>query len=245
VDNLDNVLLDIKYYDDGREFAGFNSDYAYIECNLIGAKSQTVLCVKGIANDGISNASSDRMKPKFYLSQEIPGSISADIGETVLLECPEAFDLFSEEVTYSIKITNQSTKADVFEGKIDGTYELKITEYGEYKVEFYAKDSRNQQRRIMTVRVVDRISPKVEVGEMKATAKVGEEITLPKMVISDNCTLVEDCTSYVYVSYGNFLKYMVYETYVFEEEGEHVFTYAVWDAQSNCTTVKYTVMVTK
>ena len=80
---------------------------------------------------------------------------------------------------------------------------------------------------------------------MKATAKVGEEITIPSIVVADNCDTQEDCITYTYVSYGNFLKYMVYDTYKFEQAGEHVFTFTAWDKNSNWTAVKYTVMVTE
>lgn len=245
VDNMDNVILDVKYFDNGEPFNGFKSDYAYINAGFVNATANTVLCLRGVANDTISDATSDRMKPKFYLSQELSGSISADIGQTITLTCPKAFDLYDENVVYNIKVINQGTKATIFDDEVDGSYDFLVTEYGEYKVEFYAKDSRNQQRRIMTIRVVDRIAPTVKVSEVKATAKVGEEITIPTMVVTDNCDVQDDCITYTYVSYGNFLKYMVYDTYKFEQAGEHVFTFTAWDKNSNCTTVKYTVMVTE
>ncbi|MBE7082970.1 MAG: hypothetical protein E7373_00020 [Clostridiales bacterium] len=241
VDKLGSAIYNVKYYDDGRTFEGFTSKNVYIDVELVNATAGTMLVLKGVANDSINNATTDRAKPKFYLSQEISGSIGADIGDVVTLKCPKAFDLFDENVRYFINITHQESKQEIFDGEIDGTYDLQVALYGSYKVEFYAKDQKNERRKVVTVKVMDRVAPEISVSGMKATVKVGEEITIPKMTVTDNYSTEDKMITYTYVSYGNFLKRLVYDTWKFESVGVYEFTFTAWDEQSNCTTVKYVV----
>lgn len=240
VDKDNNVILNIKTYDDGRFFDGFKSGYVYVSCRAVNATTDTTFVVKSIGTNNITSATSDRIAPLFYDSEEIQSGIIADIGEVVTLKCPKAYDLFeNEKVNYSIKILFNDEV--IYDEKVS-EYQLTVDQYGEYRVEFYAKDSRNSQRLITFISVADRIAPKLEIdGKIKEKVKVGAEIKLPTYTFTDNVSGQEQCLGYVYVSYGNFRKKLVYETYKFEEAGTYVFTYTVWDGATNYTTREFVV----
>ena len=243
VDASGNVLLNISVFDDGRSFYGFSSEYVYISCKVKGITEQIVLSIKNISGNSISDASSDLIRPMFCSADDFSGSVSADLGETVILKCPKAFDLLNDDkVTYRIEITYRPTNTTIYKGKINGTYELLIENSGEYRVLFFANDGYQEQRLNMTIHVEDRISPELNVEVPAISAKVGDTINLPEAVYSDNISENDKCMYFIYVAFGDFLKDTVYDhTYTFKEAGEYVFTYSVWDEAGNNTTAKFVV----
>ena len=249
MDSANNVLYKITSFDDGRVFNGFMSKHIFISLKMLEMKAGTSFSIKTIATDPMSGEKYDLGKPKFYTTDTFTQSLSADVGETVTLVCPKAFDLLdNDNVTYSAKIVyetikdGEQIKDTIFNGTMEGQYNLLIEGEGKYKVEFYAMDSSGLRNRlIMTIHVADRISPSVSVDFKTVTVKVGDEIDIPKATFTDNISLNEDCKSFVYVSYGAFLKDLVNDKYKFTQKGEYIFTYSVWDAVGNCTTIKYVV----
>lgn len=243
VDANGNVLLNISAFDDGRSFYGFSSDYIYISCKIKGITEQTVISIKNISGNSVSDAKSDSIRPMFCNADDFSGSVSADLGETVILKCPKAFDLLNDDkVTYRIEITYRPTSTTIYKGAFNGTYELLIENAGDYRVLFFASDGYQEQRLNMTIHVEDRISPELKVEMPAISAKVGDTITLPEAVYSDNISDNDNCMYFIYVAFGDFLKDIVYDhTYTFKEAGEYVFTYSVWDEAGNNTMAKFVV----
>ncbi len=242
VDSIDNILLDIKMYDDGRIFKGFASEHIYISCRVNGVYSPTVFSVKSIASVSMSDNAYDITAPIWCVAKDFSGSLSVDMGEVVTLSCPKAFDLLNDDkVTYSLEITHKGTNTKIYSGPINGEYTFTINQTGEYRVRYIASDSRNQNAKNMTIHVEDRLSPSVDVAwSVVQNVKVGEIIKLPEAVYSDNIS--ENCRYFIYVSFGDFLKDTVYDhSYEFKQAGKYVFTYSVWDDAGNNTTVKYVV----
>ena len=129
----------------------------------------------------------------------------------------------------------------IYEGK--GGYTFDITKSGEYMAEYVAVDSYgNQKPQISTIYVGDLESPVIKVSGIKATVKVGQEITLPKAKITDNDTSAEEITSYVYVVKGNNQKKLLGDTCKFTEAGEYKIRYSAYDKNQNYTVVEFTVI---
>lgn len=244
-------MLDIEFFDNGSLFTGFSSGYLYVSCRINGVVNETSLSVRSIATVAIAAGGSDMRKPMFCTTDDFSGSISANVGQTIKLVCPKAFDLLNDDkVTYTIQIVHTKNTIDgIISDKpinINGsTYDLYIDDIGSYNVRFFANDScGNQQRATMTIHVEDRISPSIEIKDFDVTeVVVGQTITLPMAEVSDNITFdLEKMPTFIYVKYGDYFRDTVYgNTFTFNAVGEYVFTYAVWDEAGNHTTVKYVV----
>jgi len=232
------LLAEIKSYSDGRAFEGFRSGKAYISFELEGVKKQTDFALNKIASNVITTDSFDYASPVFFANNDYRAVYVSYIGHSVYLPELKAFDLFDKEVEVTLTIYGET--GIVYEGK--GGYNLNITKSGEYMAEYVARDSYNNRKtQISTIYVGDMISPVINVSDIKANVKVGEELVLPKAKITDNDTDAADIVSYVYVVKGNYNKKLIGETYRFTEAGEYKIRYTAYDKNQNYTVVEFTV----
>lgn len=229
----------ITSYSDGRTFAGFRSGKAYISFEVRGVKKDTEFVLRKIASNAITTDSSDYAAPEFLTNNDYRAVYVSYIGHSIYLPELKAFDVLDNDVT--VTLTLYGDDGTIYEGK--GGYTFDITKSGEYMAEYVAVDSYgNQKPQISTIYVGDLESPVIKVSGIKATVKVGQEITLPKAKITDNDTSAEEITSYVYVVKGNNQKKLLGDTYKFTEAGEYKIRYSAYDKNQNYTVVEFTVI---
>lgn len=239
----DVVVCNIEKMQNGKEFNGFTSKYAYFSLNMMGINEQSTLKFYNLAGQVINKDTSDKTKPLFIFPDDYSNGFYVDKGQRVTIKKLDVFDFYSTNNRVSLTIqapdktklysTQNMTEDYVFEVEQDGVYIVSYTIYDQ---------SNNSRMTTAKINVTDRNSPVITPVKISSTAKIGQTIELPKCIATDNLT--EECITYVYLIKGNFHKELVYEKYTFTEKGDHHFVYAARDDAGNITTVTYIVNVT-
>ena len=142
----------------------------------------------------------------------------------------------------------------------DRYYDIKLSEYGQYKVKYVAEDYTKTKGEIEhTINVFDAKAPTASLADTwSATAKVGETVVLPEIYVADDHSSIAEMKVFRYVrnpydrttifgqdytvnEYGQ-IKYYKY-SFTFTREGEYTFINVVYDAAGNQKIVQYTVTV--
>ena len=233
------VVAEIKSYEDGRVFNGFNSGNVYISAEVEDVKNDTIIAIKKVASNVITTDSEDYVAPVFKSNNDFRYAYVSYVGHTIYLPKMEVFDLLEDDIKVTLSV--YANDATLYEGS--EAYTLTVEEGAEYIIQYVAKDS-NGNRKTLTpeVTVVDIVSPTINVSKIKSTVKVGDSITLPTAEISDNDTASEEIISYCYVYYGNYQKKLLDDTYKFETAGEYKIRYVAFDNSQNYTVVEFTVV---
>lgn len=229
----------LENFTDGSEFTGFYSDRAYISVEYGGITGECQLQIVEVAGVGIDGRLLDRNNP-YIVAGGYTNSTIAEIGETVLLPKFPVFDLFDANVAFSVKVSSPSGKTVETVEVLDG-YEVTVDEYGIYDVTFLATDSSgNVDKRPAVIHVFDRTAPQIIAPKLPTRVKVGATLTLPKATVVDNAC--EKCTTWIYVTYGDYLKATVSDNkFKFEKAGVYTVKYGAMDADGNYTIVEYTI----
>lgn len=234
------TLTKIDSYSDKTKFNGFGSGRVYVSFELKGVVKDVALSLTKVGSSAVTTGSTDFTPPSFVTNPDYRSVYVTNIGHKVYLPEMRAFDLLDKNVAVTLTVRKPDGTL-LFEGQ--GGYELDVTESGEYGVEYTARDASSNIRKLVSgVSVVDLESPVIKVSGVKATVKVGDEITLPKAEITDNDTAADKILGYVYVLSGNNRKELVGETYKFETAGEYKIRYVAYDANQNYTVVEFTVI---
>lgn len=233
------VIAEIEFFTDGRKFTGFSSGRAYISCQITDIVSETVLQISSIATQSLTSATRDKTPPMFLTDTRFSEVRTAEIDEDVIVYALKAYDLLDNDVKITLIITDPTGKI-VFDGIMNDDYHLKATEYGVYEIKYVAQDSsRNKKTVNSTVNVIDRISPEIDMVELKSEVKIGETIKISEVSATDNVT--EECLVYVYVLYGNYHKELVYGDYTFNKAGEYIIRYVAYDGMQNYSVIDYKI----
>lgn len=141
---------------------------------------ETVLQISSIATQSLTSATRDKTPPMFLTDTRFSEVRTAEIDEDVIVYALKAYDLLDNDVKITLIITDPTGKI-VFDGIMNDDYHLKATEYGVYEIKYVAQDSsRNKKTVNSTVNVIDRISPEIDMVELKSEVKIGETIKSPK-----------------------------------------------------------------
>ena len=227
-------------YANGDSFKGFTSGYAYVSAVMDGITSESVLKINSIAGDSISGNATDKGKPLIVYSDDYAKNTRCDINTTAVVKHLTAFDLYDSAVSVRVQVISPSKKIIVDE-VMTGDCEFKATEYGTYNVLYsFEDDSGNLRQEKSVINCVDRIPPKLEAVEFPSTVKVGDTITLPELVATDNFT--QNCTTWIYLEKDNFIKMLAVREYTFISVGEHKFQCYAQDETGNYVYIEYVVM---
>ena len=242
VDEKGKKLFDIEYYADGRKFGGFPSGKARVSVVLNGVTENTEMAFTSLGGVSVTTSAFDGAEPAFLSNPKLRTVSVAYFGQTVTLPEMKAFDIFDDEPTVRVRITDPDRQV-VYTGEIDGEYSFTVEKYGAYLIRYVASDSSGNERPITcTVNALDIIPPEITVGKIKTEVSVGETLTLPAAEISDNASAADKITSYIYALYGNNVKELITDrTFTFEKKGVYIIRYVAYDAFENYTTVEFTV----
>ena len=236
----EEVIAEIRSYADGRTFDGFKSGSAFVSFEVENIRGAVEFTLTNVGSNNITTDGQDFAPPIMLGDADFKTIFVSYIGRKVYLPEIKAFDLLDANPTVTLKVTAPD-KTVVYNGT--GAYTLEVTQSGTYRVEYVATDDNyNSTRKTATVYALDVESPVIKVSGIKSTAKVGEELTLPKAEITDNATATEEITSYVYVLRGDNRKELVGETYTFKEAGEYIIRFVAYDSNQNYTVTEFTVI---
>lgn len=234
----------------GKEFTGFPSGKVYIEINFGGVIGLSAIKLSNLCSQVFGNFTIDTIAPNVVIEDDYGGMYAK--GTVVTLPKAYAMDILDPNPSVTMTVTSPSGKT-VF--STDGYYlenivpkrefEILLAEYGRYLVTFSAEDA-GGQKNINTRYMIycsDNLSPEISLdSEMPKTGKVGEEIILPHVSVSDNYTQ----TPLVHISYvdplGRVLSADDYKI-VPTAEGIYKVTYSVTDEQGNSVFKVYEIQV--
>ena len=117
-----------------------------------------------------------------------------------------------------------------------------MKELGEYIITYSAVDWANRNQYIQEkLLVFDNQPPKVSVGEMPTSAKVGQ-VNLPQVTVTDNDTQTPIYYVTVFSPSGKLLS-VTNNSFVATEKGLHRIVIVAYDAIGNRTCLNYTLKV--
>ncbi|MBE7084012.1 MAG: hypothetical protein E7373_05390 [Clostridiales bacterium] len=241
--NFENIVFgNVKTYLNGKKFLGFTSGNVYITMSIEGVSGENQVSLTSIAGMNVTDSDLDIAAPVRIEDSRFNAILYAEINEEITLPFMNCYDFYDENIDVALNITSPS-RTSVHSGSITDDYKFTVTEYGTYVFSYVVSDSNYNSDTIYgTINVVDRIAPTITVDNIDAELTVGEKITLPKPVVSDN--LEEELSVFVYVIGDNFMATMINlkdYTYTFNKAGNYTIRYVVSDKAMNTVWVEFSV----
>lgn len=226
----------------GINFNGFDSEYAYYSLAMSNITNESRIKIISIAGQVISDAQKDRSKPFVIFSKNRSSAARLDIGDNILLEKPEVYDVYDTNCT--IEFTLSSPDGTIIKkGLMTEDYILNIAQIGRYNVLYTAKDSSGNSTNVKGIIVgIDRDAPILEDVEIIEKSRVGKTIKLPEVVAVDEHD--QSCSTWIAVITGPFQNYYLTKLeYTFTKAGVYKFVYGAQDSSGNMVQKEYVVTV--
>ena len=225
-------------YENGDEFDGFSSGFAYFSLTVNGISGQSQLKLYQIAEQKITNVNKDNASPAIVRGT-FTTVYNTDIGRQLTIPKLDTFDLLSESVSLSLTITSPSGK-EYSVANMSEDYLFTPDEYGKYNIVYLAKDQANKTKTLKaTINVLDRIPPQITVDKI-GNVSVGDKITFPKANVVDNNDALY--FEWVSVQYDSYVKVMAEDyTWEFKVAGTYIIEYGASDEDGNYTVYKYEI----
>ena len=253
--SVGNTEIEVKTRDDGAEFAGFNSDKAYLAVTTVGAKKGAAYDVRAINLHRFNSGTADYTEPSVYVGGEYGGSF--DLGGTYVIPAAFAGDVLAPETSLTLSVYAPSGKIarDKNGKKLENVdpsvdYEISLDEYGQYRIAYDAAEvdwwNRSKPFQYM-VTVYDGAKPTITFAETPArTAKVGDVYVVPKFEVKDNVTAADKIAvgAYVVNSEGKVIK-LDGNAFKFKASGKYTFRIIAIDEQGNTAIEQFTVAVSE
>ncbi|MBR2321468.1 MAG: hypothetical protein IKA57_04965, partial [Clostridia bacterium] len=255
---FDGVAIAAGLTTDGEIFKGFSSDYVYIRVEMCNAQANAGYILRSVCNAGLSRENLEVFAPRIKIYGDFVGNKS--LGETVEIAPAFAHDVFSPlaQATLTVKAPDGSIVVDnngitLQDVPTNRAYTISLTSYGQYKVIYTATEkdwvAENVLVQEKSILVIDEKPPQAKFADgAQTTAKVGDVIAIPKLLVKDDVTATENIriVAGVYNPNGRYLRFKDGENAIkCAYEGEYTFFMMVFDEYGNMTSVKHTVTVTK
>lgn len=261
---IDELAVTVTKDDMGNVFNGFPSGKVYISAKAVNAAQGASYIVEKIDNHAITNRNNDMIAPRVAINGTYGGMYS--IKDSYVVTTALATDVIDANVSCSVTVRTPSGQIVSDENGLllnkvpaNTEYVIKLTEYGQYTVEYAATDWNNKRvTSSYSVNVFDRKPPRVKIADTwSATAKIGETVILPDVYVTDDASEVVDMKvyrtvrnpngvlmqlGYDYVVENGKIKYIQYK-YTFQYAGEYEFIVIVYDETGNQAFAKYVVTV--
>ena len=235
---------------DGAVFNGFPSNKVYLDYELVEVSAEAELFVQSINNQSICYWDGDFVEPQIF-AKRVSGDMAKD--SLVTIYGGRAYDVFSNYVTLSLKVSDPSgqavTSVDgvVLNGKADASldYVVRVSYFGEYKIEFVAKDLNGNKKTLRYVfNVVDTIAPVVDLDTSDVSAVLNETVAVKEFGVSDDVTAKEKLVVYTFVmSPSEKMQTVQKGAFEAKERGTYVVYYYCYDEIGNVTIASYKVIV--
>lgn len=257
------IAVGVDKTDSGAEFGGFPSKKVYITVKVTSAAVGAEYNVKKFDNNGLTRLSVDKIKPRIAVDGDYGGMY--DVGDVYTISSAIATDTVSPTLklvvtakTPSGAIVKDENGTEISGVTADKAYRFRITESGQYKVEYSTRDEAGNPSPLnYGINILDKVAPTIKLAKAVKTAKVGDKITLPEAVITDDVTPSDKIIVYRTVRCpdgrlnvignsednigGNAMKTTY--IYTFGYAGEYKFMILAMDEAGNQTLAEFTVTV--
>lgn len=229
-----------------------------LRLDFFGPENATGIMLKNVCSQKFNNRTNDIVEPSIdYAHDKNAGEKS--LNEIITVEPFSAFDVLSPSIKANITVTytTEDGLSSVIWKSIDGVnleevdaskgFKFKVSEYGSYEVSIYAYDpmtKNNDAWYSYSVYVVNYTKPVVSITDCQSTAKVGDQIKLPKFTVD-----ISDYKWYLSIKAPNsmmsFTNSETAETapFKFDQKGVYTVTLVVYDSNMNMSSTVYTVNV--
>lgn len=230
----------------GDQFTGFDSDIVYVSVEIEKAGLVKLYSINGT----YISWGYDYGAPKIVFSETLNYTYHKD--DFFTIPAVIASDLLDGIVECQVTLTYNDEKVSTTDGVvIDGlsgenSYQVQLTQYGNYLLNFFAKDSGGKKTNInLFIVVVDDVKPEIELGgKMPETVKVGQVVTLPYASATDNMGGEYNAYAIAINPLGNYT-FLPDGTFTPNKAGEWTIRFYAYDEAGNLTYVDYTVTVTE
>ncbi len=236
----------------GEPFTGFSSGFVNVEVQVNGASSTSAVTVVNLNGHGMAIGSEyDSILPYVVPAKEFP--VKNAQGEKLIIPKALGYDVVDPNVFAGItvylpdgEIAKTTDGVNLFEVEANTDFEILLEQIGEYTIQYYAEDvnGNSYDYGYYTAVVLDIVAPEISVPNMmKLEVAVGEELTVPNVVCSDNVTAEEDIAVWVSVicPHGEHVWLKVGDKFKFDQTGVYYVRYTVMDENHNIATVEQTV----
>lgn len=257
------IAVEVDKTDFGADFGGFPSRKVYITVKITNADVGAEYNAKKFDNNGLTRLSVDKIKPRIAVSGDYGGMY--DVGDVYTIASAIATDTISP--TLKLVVTAKTPSGEIVKDEngieisgvtADKAYSFRITESGQYKVEYSTRDEAGNLSTLnYGINILDKVAPTIKLAKTVKTAKIGDKITLPEAVITDDVTPSDKIVVYRTVrcpdgrlnvignSEDNIGGNATKTTYVytFGYAGEYKFMILAMDEAGNQTLAEFTVTV--
>ncbi len=256
------IAVNVSKTDGGADFVGFPSQKVYITVKVTEAKAGAEYIVKKFDNNGITKLAIDRIKPRIAVNGDYGGMY--DVGDVYTIASAVATDTVSPTLklvvtakTPSGAIVKDENGIEISGVAADKAYSFKITESGQYKVEYSTKDDAGNIATLSYgINILDKVAPTIKLAKAVKTAKIGDKITFPEATITDDVTSSDKITVYrtvrcpdgrlnviggIGAAGGDSAK--ITYVYTVGQAGEYKFMILAMDEAGNQTIAEFTVTV--
>ena len=186
------ILTDLN----GNKFDGFSSPFVYLDFGLDGISSLQKIGVSKIANQPLNNmGSEDVMEPVLYLYKE--AGVYQQLNSMLIIGKATSADVYDGVVQTFVSVTKNGKYLTSVDGVVldnvfaDREYQIKLSDFGEYQVEYATEDSSNNSKNLTkTVKVLDNVAPVITVsGNIPTAVKLSDKFVVPKATCEDNISI--------------------------------------------------------
>ncbi len=236
------TIGEIKNYSNGEAFNGFSSESVYFSIELVEYEQNAMLKMAMLNRQSFALNVNDLMSPIINLNKDVALVRSFDVGEQAYVCGAKVWDVYGSVDEFKVVISFKNINGEsssVYEGPISEDYALNSDVAGTYSIRYYACDSSYNTTTIYaTIYIVDKTNPTINSAfSLNKEYKVGDSITLPKIVAEDDSGAVE---TYYYVIMPTGEWKVLYKekdvyNYTFKVTGPYKIRMVALDASGNVT----------
>lgn len=227
VKNRDTIQ--VKVTDFNEPFEGFTSGKVYLDFRFANVSGNSTLGIEEIAGQLFSKSiKMDRLGPVIKVLGDFT---EVELGGKLIVPAAIAYDFINGVDSLKVSVVGGIGNKVLIDNQDATTYELVLTEVGEYKITYTAKDHATPNERTFVVTVVDRVPPTITLsGAVIQRTNVGKTVKLPSMQAIDDNTATEEILTEVYIIVPNgAMKAVAGYTFVAEQKGYYVVIYFAQD----------------
>ena len=270
-DKNGNSCGTIDYNDKGEVFTGF-SDTVYMSVSYGKVLGESDVYWTLLNNQPLGYRSTkfesrrDRIAPELYLKESY--QVKNTLGAKAKISAVDAYDVLGYVKVATVTVTAPDGKKVLDGVSAFEFYEIDLTQYGNYRVEYYVQDSNGANySEGKVISVVEMEKPTLKVMSIKSEYKLGDSITIPGYEISDNSG--EYSVDVMLILPSNELRLLLHDengeitsklakddisynasfkvdenTFKLESEGTYILRFFAYDSNFNYVTVEFTFTVT-
>lgn len=185
-----NACGTVAHDDNGDPFTGF-SDTVYMTVLFEEVSSASTVHFTLLNNQTLGYRTAryesrrDRIAPEIYLLESY--AVKNTLGETATISAGNAYDVLGYVRSFVVTVYDPQGNKILDNVSAREFYEFKLTQYGDYRVEYTAEDNHGvKYTETKLISVVELEAPALKVAQIKKEYAVGDTISIPEYRLTDN-----------------------------------------------------------